>query len=75
MAPGTGKEVLMAAKTAKKEVERDLAEAYNEFKEFEGRRYTGMKVGRGHKWHYEAGSRACAGDEFRGGVIHKLSLG
>ncbi|HEV8246888.1 MAG TPA: hypothetical protein VGP93_14015 [Polyangiaceae bacterium] len=29
--------------------------AYNAFKEFEGKRYTGMKVGRGHKWIYEAG--------------------
>ncbi len=29
--------------------------AYNAFKEFEGKRYTGMKVGRGHKWIYDAG--------------------
>ena len=36
-------------------LERDNAETYNRFKEFEGRRYTGMKVGRGHKWHYDPG--------------------
>jgi hypothetical protein len=29
--------------------------SYDAFKEFQGRRYTGMKVGRGHKWHYDAG--------------------
>jgi hypothetical protein len=28
---------------------------YDRFKEFQGRRYTGMAVGRGHKWKYEAG--------------------
>src|SRR3989440_4444770 len=29
--------------------------AYDKFKEHEGKRYTGMAVGRGHKWKYEAG--------------------
>jgi hypothetical protein len=29
--------------------------AYDRFKEFEGKRYTGMKVGRGHKWQYDPG--------------------
>jgi hypothetical protein len=29
--------------------------AYDQFKEFEGKRYTGMKVGRRHRWHYEPG--------------------
>jgi hypothetical protein len=33
----------------------DVAATYNEFKEFEGRRYTGMQVGRSHKWHYDSG--------------------
>lgn len=31
------------------------ANTYNEFKEFEGRKYTGMKVGRSHRWHYDRG--------------------
>jgi hypothetical protein len=30
-------------------IEKDIAATYNEFKEFEGRRYTGMKIGRSHK--------------------------
>src|SRR5438105_13416872 len=29
--------------------------AYDQFKEHEGKRYTGMKVGRGHKWRYDTG--------------------
>lgn len=29
--------------------------SYDRFKEFEGKRYTGMAVGRGHRWTYEAG--------------------
>ena len=28
---------------------------YDAFKEYGGKRYTGMKVGRGHKWRYDAG--------------------
>src|SRR5919109_540377 len=33
----------------------DVAATYNAFKEFEGRRYTGMRIGRGHKWNYDRG--------------------
>ena len=33
----------------------DRAVSYNEFKEYEGQRYTGMKIGRSHKWHYDKG--------------------
>jgi hypothetical protein len=29
--------------------------SYDAFKEFKGQRYTGMKVGRGHRWKYDAG--------------------
>jgi hypothetical protein len=39
----------------KKEANKDLAQAYNEFKQFEGHQYTGMKVGRSHKWYYDKG--------------------
>jgi hypothetical protein len=38
-----------------KHAEKDIADAYNEFKEFEGHRYTGMKIGRSHKWYYDRG--------------------
>lgn len=37
------------------EAQGDLAASYNEFKMFEGQRYTGMKIGRGHKWYYDKG--------------------
>ena len=33
----------------------DPAVSYNEFKTYEGRRYTGMKIGRSHKWYYDQG--------------------
>jgi hypothetical protein len=39
----------------KPEVKKDLAKTYNEFKSFEGQQYTGMKVGRSHKWYYDKG--------------------
>ena len=29
--------------------------SYDEFKQYEGQRYTGMKVGRSHKWYYDKG--------------------
>ena len=37
------------------ELEPDIAATYNAFKEFEGRRYTGVKIGRGHKWYTTKG--------------------
>jgi hypothetical protein len=33
----------------------DEAVSYDEFKEYEGQRYTGMKIGRSHSWNYDAG--------------------
>ena len=42
-------------RTTKKSGESDPAVSYNEFKTHEGRRYTGMKVGRSHKWYYDKG--------------------
>jgi hypothetical protein len=45
-----------ARKTAtKKTAARDLSASYNAYKEFEGKQYSGMKVGRSHHWHYDAG--------------------
>ena len=43
------------AKKKKKEAMKDLSVTYNQFKEFEGQRYTGMKVGKSHKWYYDKG--------------------
>ncbi|MFY9310600.1 MAG: hypothetical protein WAQ28_16260 [Bacteroidia bacterium] len=38
-----------------KELKKDIAASYDHFKVFEGQQYTGMKIGRSHKWHYDAG--------------------
>jgi len=44
-----------SAKQSTNELKSDLAASYNEFKEHEGQRYTGMKIGRSHKWYYDRG--------------------
>ena len=42
--------------TSKKgEAAKDLTKTYNEVKQFEGAQYTGMKIGRSHKWYYDKG--------------------
>lgn len=43
------------SKSSSKEKKSDVASSYNEFKEYEGQRYTGMKIGRGHYWRYDPG--------------------
>src|SRR6266403_4914848 len=43
------------AKKQAKKASGDVAATYNQFKDFEGRRYTGMKIGRSHKWYYDQG--------------------
>jgi len=42
-------------KPSRNEEKSDPAISYNDFKEFEGHRYTGMKIGRSHKWYYDRG--------------------
>jgi hypothetical protein len=44
-----------AKSSSTKETKSDPAVSYNEFKEYEGQRYTGMKIGRSHKWKYDPG--------------------
>src|SRR4051812_19714145 len=44
-----------ATSRSKKEKGKDLSKSYNEFKDFEGQQYTGMKIGRSHKWYYDKG--------------------
>jgi hypothetical protein len=39
----------------KHQLQRDIAATYDEFKKFEGQYYTGVKIGRGHKWYYDQG--------------------
>ena len=44
-----------SAKQSRSEAKSDPAVSYNDFKEHEGQRYTGMKIGRSHKWNYDPG--------------------
>jgi hypothetical protein len=51
-----GKAASQDGRAKKKEApQEDIAASYNEFKEFEGKKYTGMKIGRTHKWYYDQG--------------------
>jgi hypothetical protein len=43
------------SKRAANETKSDASVSYDEFKEHEGQRYTGMKIGRSHKWYYDQG--------------------
>ena len=39
----------------KKTAEKDLSASFNKFKSFNGKLYTGVQIGRGHHWNYDAG--------------------
>jgi hypothetical protein len=36
-------------------VKKDASKSYEEYKEFEGKKYSGMMVGGTHKWYYDRG--------------------
>jgi hypothetical protein len=38
-----------------RKIRNNISTAYNDYKEFEGRKYTGMRVGGAHHWYYEKG--------------------
>src|SRR5918993_5319833 len=42
-------------KSQPKPATKDIADSYNQYKFFEGQQYTGMKIGRKHKWYYDKG--------------------
>jgi hypothetical protein len=42
-------------KTKKPAAKPDVSASYNTFKEYGGQFYTGMKIGRSHKWNYDKG--------------------
>ena len=44
-----------STKNPTKEAKSELAVSYDDFKVHEGQRYTGMKIGRSHKWYYDRG--------------------
>jgi hypothetical protein len=43
------------AATKKTGNQKDIAKSYNAYKTHEGKQYTGMKIGRSHKWYYDKG--------------------
>jgi hypothetical protein len=43
------------AQRKKDGIKKDISKTYNKYKDFEGKQYTGMKVGRSHKWYYDKG--------------------
>lgn len=45
----------MATTAKEKPASKDLSASYNRYKKFGGTQYTGMQIGRGHHWHYDAG--------------------
>lgn len=45
----------VSKKKEKQALEFDSSASYNRYKEFEGQRYSGMKIGRSHKWYYDQG--------------------
>jgi hypothetical protein len=47
-----GQEIIQKEKSGTK---KDISKTYEEYKKFGGRQYTGMKVGRSHKWYYDNG--------------------
>jgi len=49
------KKTTRAGKAKRTSKSDKISASYNKFKEFEGKQYTGMKVGRSHKWYYDKG--------------------
>src|SRR3954471_23662852 len=49
------KKTTKAAKTRRALKGENISASYNKFKKFEGKQYTGMKIGRSHKWYYDKG--------------------
>src|SRR3954467_11347244 len=45
----------MAEPVNKRPAKKDVAASYNTVKEVDGKTYTGMGIGRSHKWYYDKG--------------------
>jgi len=41
--------------TPQRKMKRNIAASYNEVKHYNGTQYSGMQIGRSHKWHYDEG--------------------
>ncbi|HEY6901455.1 MAG TPA: hypothetical protein VI233_12460 [Puia sp.] len=49
------KKAAVKAVPKKKKSPKDLSSSFNRFKDFNGQLYTGVQIGRGHHWTYDAG--------------------
>lgn len=45
--------ICCSSRMAKTTKSKDISAGYNQFKEYNGKKYTGMKVGRTHHWYYD----------------------
>jgi hypothetical protein len=49
------KSVITSKRSVRKKSKRSVAESYDRPKEHAGKQYTGMQIGRSHKWYYDKG--------------------
>jgi hypothetical protein len=50
--------IIMGLETVQRkenEIRKHISNGYNEYKDFEGKKYTGMRVGGTHQWYYDKG--------------------
>jgi hypothetical protein len=53
-----GENTIMGLETIQRkenEIRKHISNGYNEYKDFEGKKYTGMRVGGTHQWYYDKG--------------------
>lgn len=72
--PAAKKKAAKKAQPKKAQPKKDLTKTYNKFKTFEGRQYTGMTVGRSHKWHYDKGEAVPVNQTCHDGVCDELDI-
>ena len=46
---------LKTIQSKENKLRKDISNGYNEYKDFEGKKYTGMRVGGTHQWYYDKG--------------------
>jgi hypothetical protein len=46
---------LKTIQSKENKIRKDISKGYNEYKDFEGKKYTGMRVGGIHQWYYDKG--------------------
>ena len=53
--PAIAKKTSGKVRTKRKARTKDISSSFNKFKSFNGQLYTGVRIGRGHHWHYDEG--------------------